>query len=575
MNVHFANEKYTGRPVRLDTRWLDRHLHLAGFTGSGKTTALLTLLFALFKLWQEPRCYVIVDRLGGFSQDLLRWFASPYCPPWVRRRLVYVEGANESVTLPMNPLLHRTPGEGYYRTARSAEIVLRAWTSQDLSQMPRLMRWMFNSLYAVCQLGLTVVHAAHLLFPGSDMHRPLLGCLPEALRAEWAGILRVGGAQAEQQLESTRNRMKPFFESPVLRAMFASPVNRFDVCGWMAGHRIVVVNLAPMGRLDVSSADTMGGLIVNEVLSVARSLPPEERRETVLVLDEFQRFVQGSDLEFALAESRQLRVPMVLSHQSFSQLKSDSVDLTSLIFQAQNRLILRAAGPDALVLAEELAELTYDPYAVKDEIRHKTNRVTGHRVVELESRSRAETFARNWSEDFGRRTVNGVWDGAVQRRRGEGESRGGSATAGTHQALLPVYEEVEQLASRTFWTFDEKRHEWGRKLRLLLPGEGVFQGYGEAVPLEVGVVRTAPGHLARPWAEVLARLPGAAEAYFRLMEENFAQDFFVAPAVAEAESRRRLAEVLGQPAVLTPGDAAAAEPVPPADAPAEGGEFGF
>jgi hypothetical protein len=575
MNVPFGRERGSGRAVTFPTQWLDRHLHLVGFTGGGKTTALLTLLFALFKLWSEPRCFVVIDRLGGFSQDLLRWFASPYCPPWVRARLIYVEGASEAVTLPINPLLYGTPGEGYYRTARAAEIVLRAWASQDLSQMPRLMRWLFNSLWAVAQLGLTVVHASHLLFPGSELHRPLLGCLPEALRDEWRQILEARGSQAEVQLESCRNRMKPFFDSPVLSAMFASPQNRFDVRRWMRERKIVVVNLAPMGRLDVPSADTLGGLIVNEVLSVARSLRPEERDETVLVLDEFQRFVMGSDLEFALAESRQLRVPMVLSHQSFSQLESDSVDLTSLIFQAQNRLILKAAGPDALILAEELAALTFDPMALKDEIRHRTQRVTGHRVVDLQSRSQAETFARNWSEQYGRTTVNGAWDGAVRRAETDGESRGRNSSVGTHQAHLPVYEEVEQVASRTYWNFEERKHVWARKLRELLPGQGVFQGFGAGEPVEVEVARTAPGNLALSWREVLKRVPAAAEAYYRLLEENFAQPFFVPPAVAAAESKARLAAVLRPPLALTGPAAPAGEPIPAAEAGVDNPAFGY
>ena len=54
------------------------------------------------------------------------------------------ELARTHVAIPMNPLLHTTPGEGYYRTARAAEIVLRGWDNQDLASTPRLMRWLFN-----------------------------------------------------------------------------------------------------------------------------------------------------------------------------------------------------------------------------------------------------------------------------------------------------------------------------------------------------------------------------------------------------------------------------------------------
>ena len=72
--------------------------------------------------------------------------------------------------------------------------------------------------------------------------------------------------------------------------MFSSSHNYLDVLRWMRERRIVVINLAPLGVLPETIADTIGGLVVNEVFSVARSLPPGQRVETLVCLDEFQRF---------------------------------------------------------------------------------------------------------------------------------------------------------------------------------------------------------------------------------------------------------------------------------------------
>ena len=65
-----------------------------------------------------------VDRLGSFSHDLLRWFASPFCPAWARDRLVYIEPAREDVVLGFNPLLYDTPAHGYFRVTRATDLVL-------------------------------------------------------------------------------------------------------------------------------------------------------------------------------------------------------------------------------------------------------------------------------------------------------------------------------------------------------------------------------------------------------------------------------------------------------------------
>ena len=319
-------------------------------------------------------------------------------------------------------------------------------------------------------------------------------------------------------------------------------------------------------------ADTIGGLVVNEVFSVARSLSPEERSETLLVLDEFQRFV-GPDLEFSLAESRQLRTSLVMSHQSFSQLVRGDVDLTSLIFQAQTRLMLKVAGLDAEVLATELAGFTYNPLRVKDEIWHRCQRISGHKIVELHSRSRAENFARQWSETFNQSQsahdttsrrdgdddpmrAHGEGRGS-QSGRGKGGSEGGSSGEGVHEALVAQYEEFLQLASRNYYTFEESKNEWGRDLRRLKPGQGVLQIANDGQLHLIDVKRSTPGHLAFDWASVRKNLPSVAEAYDRMVEENFQQDCFVSPATVEVETRRRLERVL-QPQV----DVGAREPQP-------------
>jgi len=560
MKIHLGHDRHTQKSILLPTSSLARHLHLVGFSGSGKTTALLTILQDLLRNPVEKKCAVIIDRLGGFSLDLLRWFASPFCPEHVRRRLLYIQPAREDVVIPMNPLLYATPGEGYYRTARATEIILRGWASQDITQMPRLARWLFNSFWAAAQSGLTIGDCVHFLRPNSPLHRPLIGVLPDSLRWEWQQILNAHGNQAEVQLESCRNRLTPIFESPALRATFSSTRNYLDVLRWMRERRIVILNLAPHGVLPETIADTIGGMVVNEVFSVARSLPPEQRVETLLCLDEFQRFV-SSDLEFSLAESRQLKTPLILSHQSFSQLERGDVDLTSLIFQAQTRLVLSVHGPDATLLAEEMAGLTFDPNRIKDEIWHRCQRISGHRIMELQSRSQSEQMARQWSETHGESRGRGTstsqrtgstdttkaesGQDSSQDSRGSGGSESSGSSTSWNQSLVPIYEEFMQLSSRTYVSFEEQKHEWGKRLRSLKTGEAILKLVNDSRLHELRVRRSAPGHLSLDWDTVRRRMPQVAEAYDRLLAENYAlADYFVTPQIIESDTAERLQRIL-------------------------------
>lgn len=559
MNIHLGQDRQTGKQLFVPLRALDRHMHLVGVTGSGKTTALITLLTTIFCNPVRESCVVIIDRLGGFSEDLLRWFASEFCPDWVRQKLLYIEAAREDLVVPMNPLLYGSPGEGYYRTAHAMELMLRGWADQDLSSMPRLARWLFNSFWGAAQLGLTIGDCIHLLRPRSPFHKPLVGILPQSLRWEWEQIHESHGDHAERILESSQNRLTPIFESPGLRAMFSSSRNYLDVHRWMREKRLVLLNLAPMGRLPEAMADTIAGLVVNEVFSVARSLAPRDRQDTLLVLDEFQRFI-SKDLELALAESRQLKTRLILSHQSLSQLKRNDVDLTSLIFQAQTRLMLKSTWRDATLLAEELAALTFDPYAVKDEIWHRAQRVSGHRVIELASSGNADSFAKQWSSNHAENWAAQQSEtrhpnvpipsrgAGSSHGRSAGESSGGSesstASYGKRESLLPEYEEYVQLASRNFWSWQEIAQVWGKLVREQDPGEGILQVDGQKGVQLVRVKETKPGHLAYDWDRACEQIPEIAEDYARLRADNFAQDYFVSPAVIVKEAEDRLERVL-------------------------------
>src|SRR5947209_9842329 len=182
--------------------------------------------------------------------------------------------------------------------------------------------------------------------------------------------------------------------------MFGTTRNGLDVFRFMREGKIVLLNLASYNRISPQLADAIGGLVINEVLATARALPPWERHPTFLLLDEFQRFV-GPDVEEALPEVRQLQLKLILAHQSLAQLKRGDLDLTTMIFQAQSRLIFGLSGEDATLLGEEPASLQFDPMKIKDEIRVRRQKVIGHRVVKLSSWSNSDSDLMSWNETFG------------------------------------------------------------------------------------------------------------------------------------------------------------------------------
>lgn len=143
---------------------LPTHVHLIGGTGTGKTTAIRTITYPLLMDSQEPCAFFLVDPMGNLSNDLLTWMANEReCPQHVRDRLIYIEPARGDVVVPFNPLRHQGPEQLYFQVARAVEVVLRAWASQNVEEMPRLRYWMFNAFFAIAEMGMPLAMAAHLL----------------------------------------------------------------------------------------------------------------------------------------------------------------------------------------------------------------------------------------------------------------------------------------------------------------------------------------------------------------------------------------------------------------------------
>lgn len=547
----------TNADVWIPRRAFDTHFHLIGGTGKGKTTAIHTLLRPLLRDPRHRSCALIVDRLGNLSEEILLWMASrEFCTDDVRERLVYIQPSREDVVMAFNPLLYETPAHGYYKVERATEIILRAWESVNIEAMPRLARWTFNAFWGAAQLGLTIADCVHFLMPGSPYHSSLLEALPARLQAEWQEITNPRSSQEAQKiLDSSRNRLKPYFESVILRRMFGTTHNRLDFESFMREGKIVILDLAPRNRLSPQLANTIGALILNEVIATARNLPRGVRYPTYVFLDEFQNFV-GPDIEHAIPEVRQLGLKLILSHQSFSQLKRGDYDLTSMIFQAQSRMAFGVQGEDADILAHEFASIMWDARKVKDEFYSRRQLVARQKVVELSSWSEADSRAQQWQETFGKSwndsrneskspratsPTKGSGHGhAETKQHGSGGSTGRTSTQSTSQHLVPVYENFLELSSKTYESFDEQKSDWAKKVRNSATGETVLRLVDDPNLRHVKVKRSAPGYLKYDMHTLAMHFPEVIDNMEALIEDNFASDLFVSADIIDGEVEGRL-----------------------------------
>lgn len=550
MNIFLGTNSKTNRAVWLNTLLLRTHLHLIGATGTGKSSAILTLFRSLMLQPKKDKAAIfVIDPLGNLSRDLLAVIAHPtWSNDDVRDRLVYIEPAREDVVVPFNPLLHTTEGNRYFRVSRAMTIVLRAFQAQDLSQQPRLARWLFNSFMTAAAMGIPIAACEYLLVPGSPEHKAILLRMPESYRVEWNDILR-SNSQALQTLDSTRNRLQPFFKSPILKRMFGVQESHFNCERFIRERKIVILNLGSYGKLAERDGDTIGAMAFNEIIEVVRQMATDCGRDVVeptyVFLDEFSRFV-GNDIADAIATVRQMGLRCVFAHQSFSQLEKGDVDLTQMIYQARSRLVFANSGEDADRCAYELARLTFDPKEVKEERYSWKQLIMGYRKDWLKNhsqsstRSQAEASNRSSSENESRShhteqvgSSHSIGESHVQATSNTSGLSNGDST-GESQVNVPIHKTFRELASREYQSLPEYEVEWGQRIRRLKVGEAFWQeAEAESVPkIQVDYVPIEQDQETRLRVEAL-------------IERNFKTDVFITADEADQEVEACRQQLLG------------------------------
>lgn len=523
--------------IYLPINTLPTHTHLIGATGTGKSTLIMRVLAQLMIGFVNPTTIFVIDPLGGLAEAVLDFMAHPtLCPESVRKRLVYIEPANTEYCMPFNPLVFQDEHDLYYRTGRTSDVMLRSGKSHDMTLMLRLRRWLYNCFYSVGSLGYAPAAAQFLIQPGTDQHNALLGQIPDRLKNEWAEILKAGLRERIQALDSTRNRLNPFFTCPVLNNMLSSTESFFDVPRFMNEKKIVVVNLAPKGKIDTHVANSIGGMMVNEIVQSARNLPRELVSPTMLVLDEFQNFV-SEEMYSTLPETRQLGLQLLLSHQSFSQLEQGEVDMRGIVWQARNRFMFANDSDDADLLAHELASLSFDPKELKEQIEVFRQKKVGQKLIRLnnfsatntsssahdETNSYGSNHGRSYksNDPYGDITINN--GNSVNRGRSTKQADSRGSSQGWSETLIDELEDFYEVSSRTYYTFDEQMRRWAKRVRRLLTGEalGKFKDDNRIHHIDVDQV-------------VVPMIPAIQELKAKLLEENFAnRKLFIPTSIVE------------------------------------------
>jgi hypothetical protein len=156
-----------------------------------------------------------------------------------------------------------------------------------------------------------------------------------------------------EAIESIQNKVGQLFASPELRNVLGQVTGRIDVRTIMDTPGTIFLANLSKGAVGDDKANLIGSFLVSlfRIAAMQRAdTPEEERRDFLLVADEFQNFVTSSFAK-ALAEVRKYRLNLLLAHQYRKQVREDIRDA---VFGNVGSIISFRVGYDDAELLEEV-----------------------------------------------------------------------------------------------------------------------------------------------------------------------------------------------------------------------------
>ncbi|MEZ5951724.1 MAG: hypothetical protein R3C12_21440 [Planctomycetaceae bacterium] len=305
--------------------------------------------------------------------------------------------------------------------------------------------------------------------------------------------------------------------------------------------------------------ETIGALILNEIFETA--FRDGCQRGQAWIQPWLCLMVQSLTARHrgCLAYAQADRIEAVPCLSKLSQLIKGDMDLRSMIFQAQNRLMFANHSEDADLIANELAVMKFDPMKIKNEVYQRKQLIAGHRREWLRSTGVTQSTGHSFSDmemvGFGQgmgsaetRNTDGETTGTVRsglessssaRTRGRVSAGSESMTSSQSETLVPIHEDLTELSSRQYFSFEEQRLEWMRIVRQLKTGH-CFGKFADDPNLYRILVKYDP----------VAETASTQRRLEELIQENYERDFFISSGEADRIAEEARCKLLESPRIV-------------------------
>lgn len=344
-----------GLPVRIPLEARDRHVYVAGATGTGKSTLLLRMVLDDIR---RGEAVVLIDPHGDLFRDVRDALDAR-----AQRRLVDIDANCPHPPIGLNVLdIPRDDLRNRHIDFLIGELIRffrQVWNDNPEAFGPVFESYFRNTLMLMlCQPDGTPSLADFDRVMSDRSHREALiaTCLDPSVKTFWTNIAQEAGSEISLKnvVPYITSKVSALVQTSFLSSLLCAPRDDLQLARRLDEGAIVLVNLnkGMLGNIGSRFAAT---LLATRLFAagLARSLRPADRRPPAnIYLDEFQNFV-SENLADMFSEARKFGLRLTVANQILSQLtgkQERSAALDSVLGNVGTLVLFRLGVLDAVKL---------------------------------------------------------------------------------------------------------------------------------------------------------------------------------------------------------------------------------
>lgn len=340
--VNFRNRD-TLFGIKMDDR--RRHMYIIGKTGMGKSELLKALAIQDI---QDGRGLAFIDPHGDPVNDLL-----DYIPENRLKDVIYFNPADLEHPISFNVMEHVDFDKRHLVADGLLAVFKKIWVDAWSARMEYILNY---TILALLEMPGATLLGINRMLAEKDYRREVIEHITDSeVKAFWtkefAGYTERYTAEA---VPAIQNKIGQFVSNRLVRNIVGQTTSSFDMREAMDQSKILLVDVSK-GRVGEDASRLLGALLVTKIQLAAMSridIPKNERRDFVLIVDEFQNFATASFANI-LSEARKFNLSLVVAHQYVAQMEEEVAD--AVFGNVGTIVAFRVGAEDAEMIEKEFA----------------------------------------------------------------------------------------------------------------------------------------------------------------------------------------------------------------------------